>query len=88
MFKKRTPDPEQRMALGQVIRTARNRYGLTQEALAERMNCSVRWLIQIESGESCLNCIDTIHVLALLQLNPAEVAEEVGIHVLVPANGE
>lgn len=88
MFKKRTPDPEQRVALGQVIRAARNRYGLTQEALAERMNCSVRWLIQIESGESCLNCIDTIHVLALLQLNPAEVAEEVGIHVLVPANGE
>lgn len=85
MFKKRTPDPAQKRALGQVIRAARNSLGLTQEQLAELMGCSVRWLIEVEGGKSCFNCMDTIRLLAALGLDPIEVAEEVGIHVLIPA---
>ena len=50
------------------------------------MNCSVRWIIQVEGGKSSLNCLDTICLLAVLELSPAEVAEEVGIHVPVFAN--
>lgn len=85
MFKKRTPDPAQKEAFGQVVRTVRNSFGLTQENLAKLMNCSVRWLVQVENGESSLNCMDTIRLLAIFELDPAEVAKEVGLHVLVPA---
>ena len=86
MFKKRTPSQTQKVAFGRMIRDARNSHGLTQEKLAELMNCSVRWIIQVEGGKSSLNCLDTICLLAVLELSPAEVAEEVGIHVPVFAN--
>lgn len=41
MFKKRTPSQTQKVAFGRMIRDARNSRGLTQEKLAELMNCSV-----------------------------------------------
>ena len=84
MFKKRTPSQAQKKALGRIFREARNNCGLTQEELAEIMNCSTRWLIQVEGGKSSLNCVDTIRLMSILKLDPVKVAEEVGI--LVPGS--
>lgn len=86
MFKKRTPSPEQRKAFGKIIRDARNRRGFTQEQLAEYMNCSVRWIIQIEAGASSPNHMDTVLLMTILELSPENVAREAGWHVCVPAN--
>lgn len=83
MFKKRTPTPEQRRAFGRIIHDARTEHGFTQEKLAELMNCSVRWIIQIEAGRSSPNSMDTILLMAVLELPPRRVAKEVGLHVPV-----
>lgn len=86
MFKKRTPCPEQRRAFGKLIRDARNRHGFTQEQLAEYLNCSVRWIIQIEEGSSCPNNMDTVLLMLALELTAGNIAEEVGWSVCLPAN--
>lgn len=85
MFKKRAPTPEQRKAFGKVIRDARNRLGLTQEQLAELMNCSVRWIIQIETGKSNPNNMDTVLLMTILKLLPEDVAKEVGLRIPEPS---
>lgn len=86
MLKKRTPTPAQRKAFGKIIHDARNSRGLTQEQLAELMNCSVRWIIQIEAGKSNPNNMDTILLMTILGLSPERVAEEVGWRVPVSSN--
>lgn len=86
MFKKRTPEEAQKKAFAKIIRDARNNIGYTQERLAESMECSVRWLSQIEEGRSSPNDMDTIRLLAILKLSPEEVAREVGLNVPVFAD--
>lgn len=85
MFKKRTPSLEQRRAFGKIIRDARNGHGFTQEELAERMDCSARWIFQIEEGASSPNNMDTVLLMVILELSPKKVAGEVGWRVCVPA---
>ena len=79
MFLRRTPTQDEKERLGQLIRKVRRRRDLTQEKLAERMNCSLRWINRIERGESSLNWKDTVFLLAILELPPEKVAEEVGL---------
>lgn len=58
---------------------------MTQEKLAERMSCSLRWINRVERGESSLNWKDTIRLLVILNLPLEEVAEGVGLDVSVLA---
>lgn len=61
---------------------------MTQEKLAERMNCSLRWIIRVERGESNLNWEDTLRVMLILDLPPEKVAEEVGLDVSILTHRE
>lgn len=88
MFQKRTPPLEERRVFGKMIRDARNRHGYTQEQLAEYLNCSVRWIIQIEEGSSSPNNMDTVLLMVILELTAGEIAEEVGWRVCVAADRE
>lgn len=85
MFKKRTPNVEQRKALGRLIRDARKRTGLTQERLAEHTECCHNWINKIECGESNPNWLDILRLVVILELDPAEILEEVGVHVSIPS---
>lgn len=85
MFSKRTPPQEERERLGQLIRDARKSQGMTQEMLAECMNCSLRWISRIEGGESNLNWKDTIKLLVILKLPPEEVLKVVELDVSILA---
>lgn len=52
--------------LGQKVRDARRKMGLTQQQLSERVDCSPEWISKIERGRASpsLSCINTIgHVL-------------------------
>lgn len=86
MFKKRTPNPVQRMAFGTMIRSARKSRGLTQEDLAEAMACSCHWINKIERGKSDPNWVDAFLLAVLLELDPAQVLEEAGVNVPVSSN--
>lgn len=86
MFSRRTPSQDERKRFGQLIREARKSQNLTQEKLAERMSCSLRWINRVERGESSLNWKDTLNLLIILELSPERAAKEVGLDVPVYAN--
>lgn len=48
MFSRRMPTQADKECFGRLIHDARKRQHLTQEKLAERMNCSLRWINRIE----------------------------------------
>lgn len=83
---RRLPSQAQREIFGNIIRSARNRRGLTQEDLAELMSCSAHWIHKVERGKSDLNWIDTLRLTVILDLNAAEIVEEVNVHVPIPAH--
>ncbi len=80
------PTQAERECFGKIIRDARKSRDLTQERLAELLNCSLRWINSVERGESSLNWKDTICLLAVLELPPEKVAEEVGLNVSIFAD--
>lgn len=86
MFSRRIPSQDEKERFGRLIREARKSQNLTQEMLAERMNCSLRWINRVERGESSLNWRDTLCLLMILELSPERAAEEVGLSVSVFAN--
>lgn len=86
MFHHRRPSQVQMKNFARIIREARIRLGLTQEQLAEKLDCSAHWINNVERAKSNLNWVDTINLLVTLQLDPGKIAEEVGIGVSVPAN--
>ena len=86
MFLRRTPTQDEKERLGQLIRKVRRRRDLTQEKLAERMNCSLRWINIVERGESSLNWKDMLCLMVILELPPEKAVEEVGLYVSVPAD--
>ena len=54
------------LALGKKVREARQRMSMTQQHLAERVDCSPEWISKIERGRASpsLSCISSIgHVL-------------------------
>ena len=83
MFSRRMPTQTERERFGRLIREARKNLDMTQEKLAERMDCSLRWINSVERGESSLNWKDTLCLLVILELTPEKVAEEVGLDVPV-----
>lgn len=83
MFSRRMPTQTERERFGRPIREARKNLDMTQEKLAERMDCSLRWINSVERGESSLNGKDTLCLLVILELTPEKVAEEVGLDVPV-----
>lgn len=85
MFKRRIPSQVQRECFGRAVRDARIRCGLSQEKLAEAMECSPHWINNVERGKSNLNWKDTINLLAILKIDPEELAGEVKRSGAVPA---
>lgn len=81
MFSRRMPTQAEKERFGRLIHDARKNRNLTQEKLAERMNCSLRWINSVERGENSLNWKDTVCLLVILELPPEKVAEEVGLVV-------
>jgi len=67
-------------ALGQKVREARHRLGMTQQQLAERVACSPEWISKIERGRASpsLQCISSIGQVVgadlTVLLQPAPVA--------------
>lgn len=70
-------------AFGSVVCSARIAYGLTQEELAGLIQVSTRWLQKIEAGEGMPNLQHIIHLMAILDIDPHVVAQEVGLVVPV-----
>lgn len=66
------------LALGKKVRDARQRLAMTQQHLAERVDCSPEWISKIERGRASpsLSCISAIgHVLGAdltVLLQPAQ----------------
>lgn len=72
-------DPKYRRALGTAIHKIRKNQNLTQEELAELLDLSRRWIQKVESGRSNLNWLNLLQLMAVLELNPTDLAREVGI---------
>ncbi|MEY8387713.1 helix-turn-helix transcriptional regulator [Oscillospiraceae bacterium 38-13] len=77
MFKRRIPTQVQRECFGRAVHDARIRCGLSQEKLAEVLECSPHWINNVERGKSNLNWKDTIHLLSILKIDPEELTKEV-----------
>lgn len=86
MFSRRIPTEDEKQRFGRLIHEARKSQNLTQEKIAERMNCSLRWINRVERGESSLNWRDTLCLLVILELSPEEVAREIGLNVSIFAH--
>ncbi len=63
------------------ICTARLSYGMTQQEVADYLDCSKRWYQRIESGSSSPNLEDTIYLMAMFHIDAADIAKEVGMNV-------
>ena len=85
MFKRRIPTQTQKERFGRAIREARTRCGLTQEELAEMLECSSHWVNNVELGKSNLNWRDTIYLMSILKLEPSDLAREVKLQTPAPA---
>lgn len=83
MSSKRKPNQKDRYALSDAIRHGRGTKGLTQEQLAEVVGRSRRWIEALELGKGNPNWLDTIHFMAVLDIDPQKFAQEVGLHVPV-----
>lgn len=77
--------------LGEVVREARRNAGLTQEQLADRVDCSPRTIIRIESGNTddfrVRLLLDVMTVLSLdMRVEPVKPLARPGF-VVAPAAG-
>ncbi|MGL6161956.1 helix-turn-helix transcriptional regulator [Microbulbifer sp.] len=61
MNKIRTPQQ-----LGQALRTARKRLGLTQSQLALAAGCGVRFIVELEAGKPTVRLESVLRVVAAL----------------------
>ena len=64
-----------------ILYESRRRSGLTQQNVADFLECSRRWYQKIESGTSKPNWQDALLLAALFHLDPEEVAKEIGFDV-------
>ncbi|MCI8441548.1 MAG: helix-turn-helix transcriptional regulator [Provencibacterium sp.] len=78
-------EPKYRRALGAAIRKTRKSHNLTQEELSELVGLSPRWIQKIESGRSNPNWFHLLQIMAVLKIEPTELAREVGMDVPVSA---
>lgn len=65
------------------VRTGRRRLGYTQAQVAERISVSVRWYQQIERGAYLPGAVVMLRLLILLELDPKEFREGVGLNETV-----
>ena len=79
------PTKEQKQLFGLLIYHCRTTAGMTQEKLAELLECTPRWVQKIESGQGNPNWTTLIKIMELFQISPTQIAEEVGIHVYLHA---
>ncbi|MCI8624017.1 MAG: helix-turn-helix transcriptional regulator [Provencibacterium sp.] len=79
-------DPKYRHALGVTIRKKRKSQDLTQEELSELVDLSRRWIQKVESGRSNPNWLNFLQIMVVLELDPTDLAREVGIVVSIPSH--
>lgn len=69
--------------LASILLAKRLEYGLTQEQVAEFMQCSTRWYQKIEAGTSNPSWKDILRLMFLFHLDSTSVTQEVGLVVPV-----
>lgn len=72
------PTEDQLHRLGCAIRRAREAAGLTQEELAEIMDCSSRWVQKLERGRSNPHWLTFLQLCALLDIDTHTLGEGLG----------
>ncbi len=73
------PTESQLQLLGRAIRHAREAAGLTQEELAEIIDCSPRWVQKLERGKSNPHWMTLLQFCALLGIDTRTLEEELGL---------
>lgn len=86
MYKRRTPTPKQRRSFGNIIRDEQKICGLTQEDLADILDCSPHWITNIECGKSDPTWLDALRLIRALKLDVEEILEVVDGNVPVSSN--
>ena len=73
------PTDKQKETLGDALHHAREATGLTQEKLAELLDCSSRWVQKLEGRKSNPNWVTLLQLRALLDINIRELEEKLGL---------
>ena len=73
------PTDKQKEALGDALRHARDSVGLTQEELAELLDCSSRWVQKLEGRKSNPNWFTLLQLCALLNIDVHALLEKLGL---------
>lgn len=81
MFYRRIPTQAERYILADLLRHGRDAQDLTQQQIAELLNCSVHWVSDMEQGKCVPNWRDVLHYAAIINLDPIVFAEEAGLRV-------
>lgn len=81
MITKRKPNQTDRYALADALRHARAHKGWTIEGVAEQIGRSTRWVQALELGQGNPNWLDTIHLFAILEIDPLEFALSVNLEI-------
>ena len=76
------PTDKQKEALGDALRHARDSVGLTQEELAELLDCSSRWVQKLEGPKSNPNWFTLLQLRALLGIDLCELDKKLGLVAL------
>lgn len=72
------PTDKQLRILGEMLCHAREVVGLTQEELAEVIDCSSRWIQKLENGRSNPHWLTLLQLCALLDIDVRTLEEKLG----------
>ena len=73
------PTDKQKEILGDALHHAREATGLTQEKLAELLDCSTRWVQKLEGHKSNPNWFTLLQLRALLGIDIRALEEKLGL---------
>lgn len=76
------PTDKQKKTLGDALRHAREAADLTQEELAELLDCSSRWVQKLEGPKSNPNWLTLLQLRALLGMDLQALDEKLGLKPL------
>lgn len=76
------PTEDQLSVLGDTIHYAREAAGLTQEQLAEIIDCSPRWVQKLESCKSNPHWLTLMQLCALLDIDARALQKDLGLKSL------
>ena len=85
MFMRRIPTQAERYLLADLFRHGREEQGLTQQQISDLLNCSLRWVSNMELGKCDPNWRDAFHYAAIVRVEPIVFAEEAGLIVSIPS---